>query len=121
MTPFSRTCPLFAPRVSSSAIGRPIPKRTRPFVRRSSHGSSFHATWRENQPTGRVPLTRAYALYSGPRRRCGSTLRSIHASLHRRRRADQRQVAQGLREVADGPAVGGSNLLGEQADLVAVG
>src|SRR5262245_34075996 len=53
MTPLRRNLPLFAPRVSSRAVGRTRPIPNRPRVARSRYGSTFQTILAErNLPNG---------------------------------------------------------------------
>src|ERR1044072_3356055 len=74
MTTLRPSAPLFAPRVSSRAVGireRPEPKR--PPVARISSGSSLQRTWPELPLPRRVLPSAAEARLNKPRGRSGST------------------------------------------------
>ena len=71
MIAFRRRAPLFAPVVSSTAVGNMSVLAIRPRVARSSSGSSFQLTWRDDEPSetsrrqGCVGASRAFHVRTG--------------------------------------------------------
>src|SRR5688500_10705950 len=104
MTALRRVAPVLAPRVSSSALGRPAANPTLPPVSRSRYGSSRHETIRDSQPATLVPWMRAYARRSAPCRRPGLTYRRLTSSPRMRPRRVSPAVALAVR--ASRPAAG---------------
>jgi hypothetical protein len=73
MTALRRSAPLLAPRVSSSAVGTPMPIPTRPRVSRINQGSTFQRTWIERNLPRAVFANTALARLKALGRRPGST------------------------------------------------
>src|SRR5262245_30680831 len=73
MTPLRRNLPLFAPRVSSRAVGRTRPIPNRPRVARSRYGSSFQTILAEGNLPIRVFENDAKPRLNEERGRVGST------------------------------------------------
>src|SRR5262245_1588850 len=80
MTALRRRAPDCAPVVSSTAVGNTSVVARRPFVARSSSGSSFQLTWRETSLERRVAAGAAAARTNIPGRGVGSTYLSCVAN-----------------------------------------
>src|ERR1700729_42163 len=73
MTALRRIAPLFAPLVSSSAVGKRSPIPRRPRLACNRYGSTFQTTFLEKSLPRRVAENEAEARQNRPRGRLGST------------------------------------------------